>query len=181
MTEIACAVEPTTRSANAACGARPPGGLVARYPEGLRCNPTTRLAASTASIPCPAGSAAVPHCGASGGLVLALDNGLHGFDPATGRLEFPDPCWSRTAAATATTTAAATAAAGSGSAPWTSTSSGASGSFYRIGADRSVLRLFDGITVPNSTAFSPDDRTLYFADTPRHLIWAFDFDIARRA
>ena len=53
----------------------------------------------------------------------------------------------------------------------------ASGSFYRIGADRSVLRLFDGITVPNSTAFSPDDRTLYFADTPRHVIWAFDFNL----
>jgi sugar lactone lactonase YvrE len=53
----------------------------------------------------------------------------------------------------------------------------ASGSFYRIGADRGVLRLFDGITVPNSTAFSPDDRTLYFADTPRHVIWAFDFNL----
>jgi sugar lactone lactonase YvrE len=51
-----------------------------------------------------------------------------------------------------------------------------SGGFYRIGPDRSVLRLFGGITVPNSTAFSPDDRTLYFADSPRHLIWAFDFD-----
>ena len=53
----------------------------------------------------------------------------------------------------------------------------ASGSFYRVSADRSVLRLFDGITVPNSTAFSPDDRTLYFADTPRHVIWAFDFNL----
>ncbi len=36
---------------------------------------------------------------------------------------------------------------------------------------------FDSITVPNSTCFSPDDRTLYFADSPRHAIWAFDFDI----
>ena len=87
---------------------------------------------------------------------------------------------SRTSPATATTTAAATAAAGCGSAPWTSSIRRASGSFYRIGADRSVLRLFDGITVPNSTAFSPDDRTLYFADTPRHVIWAFDFDLACR-
>jgi sugar lactone lactonase YvrE len=53
----------------------------------------------------------------------------------------------------------------------------ASGSFYRVSADRTVLRMFDGITVPNSTAFSPDDRTLYFADTPRHVIWAFDFNL----
>jgi sugar lactone lactonase YvrE len=51
-----------------------------------------------------------------------------------------------------------------------------SGSLYRIGADRSVVALMSGVTVPNSTAFSPDDRTLYFADTPRHQIWAFDFD-----
>ena len=52
-----------------------------------------------------------------------------------------------------------------------------SGTFYRIGPDRSVTAQFDNITVPNSTCFSPDDRTLYFADTPRHAIWAFDFDI----
>ena len=51
-----------------------------------------------------------------------------------------------------------------------------SGSLYRIGADRTARREFGDITVPNSTAFSPDDRTMYFADTPRHLIWAFDFD-----
>ena len=44
-----------------------------------------------------------------------------------------------------------------------------------------MQKLFDGISVPNSTAFSPDDRTLYFADTPRHAIWAFDFDIAAGA
>ena len=52
-----------------------------------------------------------------------------------------------------------------------------SGSLYRVGADCGVRHLFDNISVPNSTAFSPDDRTMYFADTPRHLIWAFDFDL----
>ena len=33
-----------------------------------------------------------------------------------------------------------------------------------------------GIKVPNSLAWSPDGRTMYFADSPRHKIWAFDYD-----
>ncbi len=33
-----------------------------------------------------------------------------------------------------------------------------------------------GICVPNSLAWSPDGRTMYFADSPRHKIWAFDYD-----
>jgi len=32
------------------------------------------------------------------------------------------------------------------------------------------------ISVPNSLAWSPDGRTMYFADSPRHKIWAFDYD-----
>jgi sugar lactone lactonase YvrE len=35
-----------------------------------------------------------------------------------------------------------------------------------------------GIKVPNSLAWSPDGRTMYFADSPRHKIWAFDYDSA---
>jgi len=112
---------------------------------------------------------------AAGGLVLALDHGLHGYDPETGRLEFllhaepgkPDNRYND-------------GRCDRRGRLWIGTMDielrHPSGSLYRIGPDRSVLRLFDGITVPNSTAFSPDDCTLYFADTPRHLIWAFDFD-----
>ena len=33
------------------------------------------------------------------------------------------------------------------------------------------------ISVPNSLAWSPDGRTMYFADSPRHKIWAFDYDL----
>lgn len=51
------------------------------------------------------------------------------------------------------------------------------GSFYRIGTDLSVQKFFDGINIPNGVAFSPDDTTMYFADTPKRMIWAFDFDI----
>ena len=108
--------------------------------------------------------------------MLALDNGLHGFDPATGKLSFlvhaePNEPGNRYNDGRCDRRGRL----------WIGTMDigirRASGSFYRVGADRSVLRLFDGITVPNSTAFSPDDRTLYFADTPRHVIWAFDFNL----
>ncbi|MEO6928538.1 MAG: SMP-30/gluconolactonase/LRE family protein [Casimicrobiaceae bacterium] len=50
------------------------------------------------------------------------------------------------------------------------------GSLYRIDADLACVRMLGGITVPNALAWSPDDRTLYFADTPDGCIRAYDFD-----
>lgn len=51
------------------------------------------------------------------------------------------------------------------------------GSLYRFDPDYRCHRQFGDIIVPNSVAWSPDDRTMYFADTYRHVIWAFDYDI----
>jgi sugar lactone lactonase YvrE len=112
----------------------------------------------------------------AGGFVLAMDSGLHGFDPATGKTEFllhpeadaPDNRYND-------------GRCDRRGRLWIGTMDceirKASGRFYRIGPHGTVLTLFDGISVPNSTAFSPDDSTMYFADTPLHTIWAFDFDI----
>jgi sugar lactone lactonase YvrE len=33
-----------------------------------------------------------------------------------------------------------------------------------------------GMTTANGLAFSPDNRTLYWADTPSHTVWVWDFD-----
>jgi L-arabinonolactonase len=45
------------------------------------------------------------------------------------------------------------------------------GSFYRFDADLSLHRLdLDGVAIPNSLAFSPDGRTMYFCDSPRRVI-----------
>jgi sugar lactone lactonase YvrE len=52
------------------------------------------------------------------------------------------------------------------------------GTLFRIDADLSVHAMLDQIVVPNSIAFSPDDRTLYFADTRAYRIWCFDFDLS---
>ena len=51
------------------------------------------------------------------------------------------------------------------------------GSFYCIDANLQVKKVFDQFTVPNSVAFSPDDRRMYFADTPTKTISVFDFDL----
>ena len=50
------------------------------------------------------------------------------------------------------------------------------GVLYRIGADGSAKAFRTGVQVPNSIAWSPNGRTMYFADSPRHKIWAFDYD-----
>ena len=52
------------------------------------------------------------------------------------------------------------------------------GTLFRVDADLSVHPMLDQIKVPNAIAFSPDDRTLYFADTRAYTIWRFDLDIA---
>ena len=51
------------------------------------------------------------------------------------------------------------------------------GSLYRLDPDGHVERFFNGIVVPNSTAWSPDGRQMYFADTYRFQIQVFDFDL----
>jgi sugar lactone lactonase YvrE len=52
------------------------------------------------------------------------------------------------------------------------------GSLYRLDADGSCANLRRGIVIPNSIAWSPDDRVMYFADTYVNTIWAYDFDLA---
>jgi sugar lactone lactonase YvrE len=58
---------------------------------------------------------------------------------------------------------------------------GPKGSLYRISPDHSCTRMRTGIVIPNSLAWSPDGRTMYFADSVREVIWAFDYDLAAGA
>jgi sugar lactone lactonase YvrE len=55
------------------------------------------------------------------------------------------------------------------------------GSLYRFDADLACTKLRNAIIIPNGLAFSPDNRTMYFADTNRHTIWAYDYDLASGA
>jgi sugar lactone lactonase YvrE len=53
---------------------------------------------------------------------------------------------------------------------------GRRGAFYRLGADLSCERQFDGVGISNGLAWSPDDRIMYYIDTPTRRVDAFDFD-----
>lgn len=52
------------------------------------------------------------------------------------------------------------------------------GSLYRFDADMACTKLRNAVVIPNSLAFSPDGRRMYFADTMRHILWAYDYDPA---
>jgi sugar lactone lactonase YvrE len=53
------------------------------------------------------------------------------------------------------------------------------GSLYRLDPDGRCNRIRGELFVPNSIAWTPDDRLMYLADTHRHVIWAYDFDLAQ--
>ena len=112
-----------------------------------------------------------------GGMLAALQSGLHFLDTETGKVEvaaqpeahlpenrFNDGRCDRAGRF------------------WAGTMSDLrrdpTGSLYRLSADLSCTHMRGDIVVPNSLAWSPDNRTLYFGDTHRNRIWAFDFDLA---
>jgi sugar lactone lactonase YvrE len=52
------------------------------------------------------------------------------------------------------------------------------GSLFRLDAHGLTEVIAGGLAIPNSMAFSPDGRTMYFADSLQHRIDAFDYDPA---
>ena len=115
----------------------------------------------------------VPARGAT--LVLALKSGVHRFDPATSvrsLLVAPE-------AAQAGRRMNDTKADRCGRL-WTSTmrdfGAADTGSLYRIDSSLSVEPVLRGLRVPNALAWSPDEGTMYFADTSDGRLRAYDFD-----
>jgi L-arabinonolactonase len=56
-----------------------------------------------------------------------------------------------------------------------------SAALYRLDPDLRCHRMAEGITTANGLAWSPDDRVMYFADSPTGEIAAYDFDLATGA
>jgi len=52
------------------------------------------------------------------------------------------------------------------------------GQLYRVDTDLRVTAMDRGFTISNGIGWSPDDRTLYFTDTPSRRIYRYDFDAA---
>jgi D-xylonolactonase len=52
-----------------------------------------------------------------------------------------------------------------------------SGSLYSLSPGGKATKLYEGLTLPNGMAFSPDDRLLYVADTRANHVLVFDYDL----
>ena len=50
------------------------------------------------------------------------------------------------------------------------------GTLYRLDTDLACTPLRNAIIIPNGLAWSPDGRSMYFADTNRSTIWVWDYD-----
>jgi sugar lactone lactonase YvrE len=57
----------------------------------------------------------------------------------------------------------------------------ARGSLYRLDPDHSVTRMDAGFVASNGLGWSPDGTTMYFTDSRRLVIYAYDFDVSTGA
>jgi sugar lactone lactonase YvrE len=55
------------------------------------------------------------------------------------------------------------------------------GQLYRLDPGFRVSAMDRGFTISNGIGWSPDDRTMYFTDTPSRRIYRYDFDVATGA
>ena len=51
------------------------------------------------------------------------------------------------------------------------------GSLYSLGRDEGIRKHLSGLDISNGLAWTADNRTMYFADSMPHKVYAFDFDI----
>src|SRR5690606_24757981 len=52
------------------------------------------------------------------------------------------------------------------------------GTLYCVHPDKTYRETLTNITIPNSLAWSPDGRKMYFTDTPTLKIMSYDFDLS---
>jgi sugar lactone lactonase YvrE len=55
------------------------------------------------------------------------------------------------------------------------------GTLYRVDLDGTATVVRDQLTISNGMGWSPDDRTVYLADSGPGVVWAFDYDLATGA
>lgn len=126
------------------------------------------------TVPAPVGSLALRR---AGGVILALQHGFHACDDATGTctplapidathpdVRLNDGKVDRQGRFVAGTMHVNLAA---GAPPL--------GGLYRLSAAGEATRIAQDIVTANGPCFSPDGRVLYLADSPRQVIWRFDY------
>ena len=113
----------------------------------------------------------------NGRLVAGLRDGFYFFSPATGefeRITDPEPGKPENRLNDGKVDRAGRFWAGTMRDPHPDEPCGA---LYKL-EGKTALQMLDGIRIPNSLCWSPDNQTLYFADTRARVIWKFDFNLA---
>jgi sugar lactone lactonase YvrE len=117
--------------------------------------------------------AAVPH--AAGGYALALRNGFATVEETGGALR-----WLAPVEADKPETRMNDGACDSAGRFWAGTASvtedAPTGSLYRLAPGGELTAMVSGVTISNGIGWSPDDTVMYYIDTPRQLLEAFDFN-----
>ncbi len=108
-------------------------------------------------------------------LILALEDGIFGFDPTTGTLARHGTL-APEAGATRFNDGKADPAGRFWAGTLDDTTFPATGALYSIDAGGQHQRRLDGISCSNGIGWAPDGRSMYFTDSMRRVIWAFDFD-----
>jgi len=112
-----------------------------------------------------------------GGLLLALKSSLSFFDPASGafeRVSAPEIDWPAMRFNDGKCDRQGRFWAGT----MNDVTREPEGSLYRLDPARGCVAMQTGIRIPNSLCWSPDGRTMYFADSPTRTIFAYPFDPA---
>lgn len=51
------------------------------------------------------------------------------------------------------------------------------GALYRLDTNGEIRQMKPGIGISNGLGWSPDNRTMYYTDSAKHTIWAYDFNL----
>lgn len=112
-----------------------------------------------------------------GGAIVALGNGVHTLDFATGAVEplaLLDPPDPEVQLADGKVDRAGRFVFGTSH----RTMKEPRGGLYSLGPDGKLTQLDGDVFLGNGPCWSPDDRILYHADSLRHTIYAYDYDLA---
>jgi sugar lactone lactonase YvrE len=115
-----------------------------------------------------------------GGAIVALGSGIHTLDFSSGAVEplaLLDPADPEVQLADGKVDRAGRFVFGTSH----RTMKEPRGGLWSLGADSKLARIDGDIFLGNGPCWSPDDRTFYHADSLRHLIYAYDYDIATGA
>ncbi|MBV9244592.1 MAG: SMP-30/gluconolactonase/LRE family protein [Methylobacteriaceae bacterium] len=118
-----------------------------------------------------------------GGLIVSMTDGFHFFDPTTGAFDpivdpeadMPDTRFNDGKTDRQGRFYSGTMFEAEGKPPRNIAS------LYRLDQDLSCHRLVEGIGCSNGLAWSPDSKTMYYADSRADRVWAWDFDPASGA